>query len=147
MGLLAKIKNKQALVGIIGLGYVGLPLVLRFTEVGFKVLGFDTDERKVERVNRGESYIKYIPSSRLAELVQTSDGRQFAATSDMGRLGEPDVLIICVSTPLTRRQPSCWPNSIFFRKRWDSDSKWRNATPSCWPPAPGSASPLYLKDT
>lgn len=106
MAFLEKIKNKQVLVGIIGLGYVGLPLVLRFTEVGFKVLGFDTDPKKVVRLNRGESYIKYIPSSRLAELVQTGDERRFEATTDMGRLGEPDVLIICVPTPLThRREP------------------------------------------
>jgi UDP-N-acetyl-D-glucosamine dehydrogenase len=107
MDLLAKIKDKQALVGIIGLGYVGLPLVLRFCEVGFRVLGFDTDANKVERLNRGESYIKHIPSSRLAGLLQPqgSEG-QFAATHDMGRLGEPDVLIICVPTPLTaKREP------------------------------------------
>jgi UDP-N-acetyl-D-glucosamine dehydrogenase len=104
MEFLEKIKNKQVLVGIIGLGYVGLPLVLRFTEVGFKVLGFDTDPQKVERLNRGESYIKDIPSSRLAELVKTGGERRFEATSDMGRLAEPDVLIICVPTPLTRRR-------------------------------------------
>jgi UDP-N-acetyl-D-glucosamine dehydrogenase len=107
MDLLAKITNRQALVGIIGLGYVGLPLVLRFCEVGFPVLGFDTDARKVELLNRGESYIKHIPSARLAELRQTRGGKeQFTATSDMGRLGEPEVLIICVPTPLTRmREP------------------------------------------
>jgi UDP-N-acetyl-D-glucosamine dehydrogenase len=107
MDLLAKIKDKQALVGIIGLGYVGLPLVLRFCEVGFRVLGFDTDADKVERLNRGESYIKHIPSSRLAGLLQPqeSEGR-FDATHDLGRLGEPDVLIICVPTPLTaKREP------------------------------------------
>jgi len=81
MNLIAKIKNKQALVGIIGLGYVGLPLVLRFCEVGFKVLGFDTDSRKVDRLNRGESYIKHIPASKLASLIQPQgNGRQFAAT-------------------------------------------------------------------
>jgi UDP-N-acetyl-D-glucosamine dehydrogenase len=102
MDLMEKIKNRQAQVGIIGLGYVGLPLVLRFTEVGFKVLGFDTDARKVAQLNRGESYIKHIPSGRLGELL---DGR-FAATHDMGRLGEPDILIICVPTPLSsKREP------------------------------------------
>jgi UDP-N-acetyl-D-glucosamine dehydrogenase len=102
MDLLEKIRNKQALVGIIGLGYVGLPLVLRFTEVGYRVLGFDTDVRKVDRLNRGESYIKHIPSSHLAELL---NGR-FAATYDPGRLGEPDVLVICVPTPLSpKREP------------------------------------------
>ena len=107
MDLLGKIEDKQALVGIIGLGYVGLPLVLRFCEVGFRVLGFDTDANKVERLNRGESYIKHIPSSRLAGLLTPREGQgQFAATHDLGRLGEPDVLIICVPTPLTsKREP------------------------------------------
>ena len=107
MDLLGKIKAKQAVVGIIGLGYVGLPLVLRFCEVGFQVLGFDTDASKVERLNRGESYIKHIPSSRLAALLTPREGAgQFAATHDLGRLGEPDVLIICVPTPLTsKREP------------------------------------------
>jgi UDP-N-acetyl-D-glucosamine dehydrogenase len=107
MDLLNKIKTKQAVVGIIGLGYVGLPLVLRFCEVGFTVLGFDTDASKVERLNRGESYIKHIESSRLAALLTPREGAgQFAATHDLGRLGEPDVLIICVPTPLTsKREP------------------------------------------
>jgi UDP-N-acetyl-D-glucosamine dehydrogenase len=107
MDLLNKIKNKQALVGIIGLGYVGLPLVLRFGAVGFKVLGFDTDAKKVELLNRGESYIKHIPSSQLAALLHPQEGGgRFSATHDLGRLGEPDVLIICVPTPLTtKREP------------------------------------------
>ncbi len=107
MELLKKIEHMQALVGIIGLGYVGLPLVLRFCEVGFPVLGFDTDARKVDLLNQGESYIKHIPSTRLAELRQPRGGRErFIATHDMERLGEPDVLIICVPTPLTRmREP------------------------------------------
>ncbi len=107
MKLLDKINTRQALVGIIGLGYVGLPLVLRFCEVGFPVLGFDTDPHKVEKLNRGESYIKHIPAARLADLVKPRPGKpQFAATDDMSRLGEPDVLIICVPTPLTpAREP------------------------------------------
>jgi UDP-N-acetyl-D-glucosamine dehydrogenase len=105
MDLLAKIQNKQALVGIIGLGYVGLPLVLRFCEAGFKVLGFDTDIRKIELLSRGESYIKHIPADKLADLIRPG-AEQFSATSDMGRLGEPDVLVICVPTPLTaKREP------------------------------------------
>jgi UDP-N-acetyl-D-glucosamine dehydrogenase len=107
MTLREKINSKQALVGIIGLGYVGLPLVLRFCEAGFRVLGFDTDPHKVKQLNRGESYIKHIPSDRLSELIQPRPEKpQFAATHDMGRLGEPDVLIICVPTPLTpTREP------------------------------------------
>ncbi|OGP71389.1 MAG: UDP-N-acetyl-D-glucosamine dehydrogenase [Deltaproteobacteria bacterium RBG_13_58_19] len=107
MELIDKIKNKQALVGIIGLGYVGLPLVLRFCEVGFPVLGFDTDGKKVELLNQGLSYIQHIPAGRVAELIRPREqGRPFTATQEMERLGEPDVLIICVPTPLTpKREP------------------------------------------
>jgi UDP-N-acetyl-D-glucosamine dehydrogenase len=107
MSLKERLATKQALIGVIGLGYVGLPLVLRFGQVGFTVLGFDTDPRKVELLNRGESYIKHIPSPRLAHLVHPQEGPpRFAATHDMSRLGEPDVLIICVPTPLTtKREP------------------------------------------
>jgi UDP-N-acetyl-D-glucosamine dehydrogenase len=107
MTLRKKIDKKEALVGVIGLGYVGLPLVLRFWEVGFSVLGFDTDRDKVDRLNRGESYIKHIPSSRVAEMSASQGGRQhFIATHDMRRLAEPDALLICVPTPLTpSREP------------------------------------------
>jgi UDP-N-acetyl-D-glucosamine dehydrogenase len=107
MGLMEKINNKQALVGIIGLGYVGLPLVLRFTEVGFRVLGFDTDKTKVDMLNRGESYIKHIPAQRLKDLVEFGgNGGLFTATNDLSRLAAPDILIICVPTPLNRnREP------------------------------------------
>lgn len=106
MTLREKIEKKEALVGVIGLGYVGLPLVLRFWEVGFAVLGFDTDPDKVERLNRGESYIKHIPSSRVAEMVSPGGEARFAATHDMTRLSEPDALLICVPTPLTpSREP------------------------------------------
>jgi UDP-N-acetyl-D-glucosamine dehydrogenase len=105
MSLAAKIADKTARIGVIGLGYVGLPLVHRFWEVGFKVLGFDTDPVKVERLNRGESYIKHIPSARVAEMV-SGGSRRFEATSDMARLAEPDCLLICVPTPLTpSREP------------------------------------------
>jgi len=107
LDLLEKIKNRQALVGVIGLGYVGLPLALRFFEVGFPVLGFDTDPKKVELLNRGESYIKHIPSERLAEAGRSPEGKgKFSATADLGRLGEPEALLICVPTPLTsKREP------------------------------------------
>ena len=103
MTLLEKISQKQALVGIIGLGYVGLPLVLRFGEVGFHILGFDTDPQKVDRLNQGQSYIKHIPGTGIANLRQR---QQFEATVDMQRLSEPDVLLICVPTPLdVNREP------------------------------------------
>ena len=105
MNLLEKIEKKQALIGVIGLGYVGLPLVINFAGAGFQVLGFDLDGKKVEKLHRGESYIKHIPGEHLAALVAPGKER-FAATTDMGRLGEPDVLIICVPTPLTpKREP------------------------------------------
>uniref|UniRef100_A0A7C5AL72 Nucleotide sugar dehydrogenase n=1 Tax=Desulfobacca acetoxidans TaxID=60893 RepID=A0A7C5AL72_9BACT len=100
MTLKDKILQKQALVGVIGLGYVGLPLVVRFWQEGFPVLGFDTDPVKVELLNRGESYIRHIPSARLLEILEGASPRRFAATHDMDRLKEPDVLIICVPTPL-----------------------------------------------
>jgi UDP-N-acetyl-D-glucosamine dehydrogenase len=107
MTLREKIDKKEALVGVIGLGYVGLPLVRRFWEVGFAVLGFDTDRDKVDRLNRGESYIKHIPSSRVAEMVVSrGSAPRFTATHDMSRLAEPDALLICVPTPLTpAREP------------------------------------------
>ena len=103
MTLLEKISEKQALIGVIGLGYVGLPLVLRFGEVGFKILGFDLDDQKVTSLNRGESYIKHIPSEGITKLRQS---QQLEATANMRRLSEPDALLICVPTPLdANREP------------------------------------------
>lgn len=92
------IANKTATIGIVGLGYVGLPLVRAFIEVGFTVYGFDVDKRKVDRLLLGESYIKHLPSEWIAACVQD---KTFIPTSDIGRLGEPDVILICVPTPLT----------------------------------------------
>lgn len=102
-----KFLSRQALIGIIGLGYVGLPIVIRLGQQGFGVLGFDTDPQKVESLNAGESYIKHIPSDQIAALrPPASVDPKFEATSDMGRLGEPDALLICVPTPLNRhREP------------------------------------------
>lgn len=111
--LIQKIKTCEAVVGIVGLGYVGLPLMLRFTEVGFPVLGFDIDEVKVAKLNNGESYIGHIPSAAIAEKrqqeVQLGGGKTVPlldATSDYSRAFETDVLILCVPTPLNRhREP------------------------------------------
>jgi UDP-N-acetyl-D-glucosamine dehydrogenase len=101
--LIDRIDARQATVGILGLGYVGLPLALTFSAKGFSVLGFDTDPAKVERLNRGESYIGHIDAEAIDSEV--SSGR-FEATTDEGRLVEPDALIICVPTPLdAERQP------------------------------------------
>jgi len=91
--------NRQARVGVIGMGYVGLPLVHAFCDNGFEVLGFDIDPAKVERLNRGESYIKHIPSETIAGLV--ASGR-FSATTDYAQIGQADAILICVPTPLTK---------------------------------------------
>ena len=96
-------KGAQLKVGIIGCGYVGLPLALRFAEAGHRVLGFDVDSAKVERLNRGETYIQHIPAAKIKQFVSS---RHFAASSDFTRLSEVDAVLICVPTPLDeRREP------------------------------------------
>ncbi len=101
--LAAKIRSRDLLLGVIGLGYVGLPLSLTFLRKGVRVLGFDLDATKVEKLHRGEPYIRHIPSGELFAFVQE---KRFAATSDFARLAEPDALLVCVPTPLTRnREP------------------------------------------
>lgn len=92
-----KINEKTARVGVVGLGYVGLPLLRAFIRAGFSAIGFDVDETKVQKLNAGESYIKHIPSDWIREWI--SSGR-FKATADMNRLCEPDAILICVPTPL-----------------------------------------------
>ena len=100
--LLEKIKSRKAVIGIIGLGYVGFPLMLRFCETGFRVLGFDIDEDKVEKLNAGESYIEHISS----ESISSARASLFEATSDFSRAREADALILCVPTPLNKhREP------------------------------------------
>jgi UDP-N-acetyl-D-glucosamine dehydrogenase len=91
-------EKRTAVVGIVGLGYVGLPLVRTFVAAGFRTLGFDIDAAKVERLARGESYIAHLPAEWIAPSLR--DGR-FEPTSNMRRLGEPDAVLICVPTPLT----------------------------------------------
>ena len=100
--LLKRIHDKTAVIGILGLGYVGLPLMLRYSAVGFKVLGFDIDPGKVSDLNAGRSYIEHI----RAESIQQARERGFEATADMSRATEADALIICVPTPLdAHREP------------------------------------------
>jgi UDP-N-acetyl-D-glucosamine dehydrogenase len=100
--LTERLNKRTAVIGIIGLGYVGLPLTLRYSEAGFRVLGIDIDGAKVERLNRGESYINHIKSDDIARAHEHG----FEATSDFTRAGEPDALIICVPTPLNAyREP------------------------------------------
>ena len=99
--LIQNIQAHKARVGVIGLGYVGLPLVLRFGEEHFSVIGFDVDNVKVRKLNAGESYIRHIPPGRLQILLKE---KRFEATSDFNRLAEADCIIICVPTPLTAKK-------------------------------------------
>ncbi|HLM45540.1 MAG TPA: NAD(P)-binding domain-containing protein, partial [Myxococcaceae bacterium] len=101
--LLERIRRREARVGVVGMGYVGLPLGMAFAEAGFPVTGLDVDTRKVDSIGKGESYIKHIPSAPLKEL--TSAGK-LKATTDFARAKEMDCIIICVPTPLTAsREP------------------------------------------
>jgi UDP-N-acetyl-D-glucosamine dehydrogenase len=102
MKLLDRIKNKQATIGIIGLGYVGIPLALRFSGVGFKVIGFDIDQDRVDILNSGRSPIAHIPHEEIAAM----NGAGFDAVTDFARISEVDAIIICVPTPLSKhREP------------------------------------------
>lgn len=97
-----KMEEKKALIGIVGMGYVGLPLMLRTNEVGFRCLGIDIDEAKVKALNGGQSYIKHISSKSIIEARE----KGFEATTDFSRAKECDALIICVPTPLNKyREP------------------------------------------
>jgi len=98
--LLTRIERREAVIGIIGLGYVGLPLALRFAQCGLRVIGFDIDPAKIDKLAAGQSYINYLPAGQI--IAATASG--FSATSDFGRLDEPDALIICVPTPLDRHR-------------------------------------------
>ncbi|GLI52405.1 nucleotide sugar dehydrogenase [Thermodesulfovibrio yellowstonii] len=101
MELITKIKTKQAKIGIIGLGYVGLPLVIEFCKAGFQVYGFDIDERKINLLLEGKSYIKHINNSSISEILPN-----FTPTTDFSRISEVDCVIICVPTPLNKyREP------------------------------------------
>jgi UDP-N-acetyl-D-glucosamine dehydrogenase len=95
--LIERIESRQAVVGIVGLGYVGLPLAMTFCRGGFRVLGFDIDVKKADALNRGESYIGHIPG---AEVKQLRAGGKFEATADFARAKEADAILICVPTPL-----------------------------------------------
>ena len=101
--LLEAIRNRTATVGVIGLGYVGLPLVLLFAENGFPVVGFDVDPKKVDALTRGDSYIRHIGPERVAAAFTAGRAR---ATADYARLQECDAILICVPTPLgAHREP------------------------------------------
>ncbi len=97
------LSSRTASVGVIGLGYVGLPLAMAVARAGFSTVGFDVDDQKTERLNRGSSYIHGVPDSQLAEMLQKD---RFHAVADFTELRACDVIVICVPTPLTRyREP------------------------------------------
>ena len=97
--LIDKFADRSARVGVVGMGYVGLPLAVAFAEVGFEVVGVDVDERKVACLRRGESYIEDVPSAVLAPLVASGHLR---ASADYGALAAVDAISICVPTPLRK---------------------------------------------
>lgn len=98
-----KIRKREARVGVIGMGYVGIPLTLTFLKAGFKLLGFDIDKSKVDKLNQGKSYIKQYPAKMFASYLKEG---KFSATSNFDRLNQVDCIIICVPTPLTpMREP------------------------------------------
>jgi UDP-N-acetyl-D-glucosamine dehydrogenase len=98
-----KVSDKNIKVGILGLGYVGLPLAREFASVGITVLGFDIDDKKVQILNSGRSIIKHVPHEQVRKLVKSG---KFSATTDMSRISKVDAVLICVPTPLTKnREP------------------------------------------
>src|SRR3989304_8491501 len=101
---LKKLDSSKAKVGVIGLGYVGLPLVLRFCEEGFSVTGFGVEAVKVDSLMKGKSYIKHIPAASIRKFVEK---KKFFPTSDMSLLKKNRAIILCVPTPLTpAREPA-----------------------------------------
>ena len=100
--LINKLSDRSAIIGIVGLGYVGMPLSISFANSGFKVIGFDIDVAKTDSISAGKSYIKHIPDPDISDAVS----KGFEATTDFARASCVDALIICVPTPLdNHREP------------------------------------------
>src|SRR5439155_13306528 len=97
--LVGKAKNRTAVFGVVGLGYVGLPLAVEIAKAGYRVIGFDLNSRVVEGINAGRSHIKDVPAASLAPLVTSG---KILATADMRRLKEADAVSVCVPTPLSK---------------------------------------------
>jgi len=115
--LLEKAKSRTAVLGLVGLGYVGLPLAVELAEAGYRVIGFDLSQRVVDGINAGRSHIQDIPTERLAKLVKAG---KISATTDLARLGEPDGVAICVPTPLSKTRD---PDISFVSAATDSVAK------------------------
>lgn len=107
MSRLEKIKSKQAIIGVVGLGYVGLPLAQAFCRQGVKIIGFDIDQEKIDTIEKNQSYIKHIADDTIKEM--RADGL-FNVTTDFAKIADVDVIIICVPTPLSKhREPDLGP--------------------------------------
>lgn len=117
MNLQQKITNHTAVVGVIGLGYVGLPLMAAFARAGFPVVGFDVDPSKITALHRGENYLKHLGKTLVSDMQKTG---KFDATADMSRLGECDVIISCVPTPLGHHRE---PDLSYIEKSADDVAK------------------------
>jgi len=115
--LVEKIQQKQAVIGVIGLGYVGLPLVREFVRGGMTVMGFDIDPAKVKSLRDGRSYIEHIPAATVKEMVGSG---LFTATTDFAKLTIPDCILICVPTPLTKQRE---PDMQYIEKTTDACAK------------------------
>lgn len=111
--LIEKLEQKNALISIVGMGYVGLPLMLRFSEAGYKVLGIDVDPEKIEKLSRAESYIGHIPSKRLATALKAG----LTATTNFSQARAADAIIICIPTPLGKHME---PDLKFVNNTMDS---------------------------
>ena len=116
--LLKKIKEKNLTVGVVGLGYVGLPLAVEKAKAGFKTIGFDVQEEKVNLVNEGHNYIGDVVDSDLKSLVENGT---FRATSNFGFIKDVDFVAICVPTPLDKHQQ---PDISYVRSSTEAISKY-----------------------
>ncbi|MGH1363800.1 MAG: nucleotide sugar dehydrogenase [Calditrichia bacterium] len=117
MSLLQKIKDHEARIGVVGLGYVGLPLILEFVEENFTCVGFDIDESKVSQLNEGQSYIKHIEGARIGEAVSK---KLFHATTNFSELSDVDCILVCVPTPLNKHRE---PNISYITETSETISK------------------------
>ncbi|HEY5331458.1 MAG TPA: nucleotide sugar dehydrogenase [Acidobacteriaceae bacterium] len=117
---LARLKDRNANVGVIGLGYVGLPLCLLFAEAGFKVTGFDIDQSKITEIAAGRTYIFSIPAAEIQAAVQ----KGFSATTDFSKLTEQDAILMCVPTPLTGHRE---PDLSYIEKTAQATAPWLQA--------------------
>jgi len=118
MNLLQKIKDHEARIGVVGLGYVGLPLVLEFVNEKFQTVGFDIDDSKVNKLNQGESYIKHIDGEKIQGAL---DKNLFRATADFSELPDVDCILVCVPTPLNKYRE---PDISYIQKTSETISKY-----------------------